>query len=150
MYSARTLLPLLALATLALAPLACGGSEDDGSSTAAESTDSSQAAPGDGTTTAGDGSGGSDPAAPPAAPPPAPPASPDGGGDGGGDAAAPGGGKALGETCAKDADCASNVCYVGGKGSYCSLACTPKNAKTVCAPPVFDGSCNKQGYCRKP
>ena len=56
----------------------------------------------------------------------------------------------LGETCAAPADCESNFCFVGGQGSYCSLQCTTANAATVCVPPVFDGTCNKQGYCRKP
>lgn len=77
-----------------------------------------------------------------------------------GDAAAPADGgstssggdagkKALAEACTDDPDCASNVCFKGNQGSYCSLQCTNQNAATVCVAP-FDGTCNKQGYCRKP
>lgn len=57
---------------------------------------------------------------------------------------------ALGETCAADGDCESDVCFKGGQKSYCSLKCTSANAATICAPPTFNGVCNNQGYCRKP
>jgi hypothetical protein len=60
-----------------------------------------------------------------------------------------GGKKALGETCTGGPDCASSVCWKGTQSSYCSLQCTAENAAAVCVTP-FDGTCNKQGYCRKP
>jgi hypothetical protein len=56
--------------------------------------------------------------------------------------------KALGETCAVDGDCASNACFVGGMGSYCSLKCTTENAATVCIAPLLP-ECNIKGYCKK-
>jgi hypothetical protein len=58
--------------------------------------------------------------------------------------------KNLGDECATESECASGVCFKGTKSSYCSLTCTPSNASSVCVPPVFDGVCNNQGYCRKP
>lgn len=66
------------------------------------------------------------------------------GGETSGDAAK----KGLGETCAVDGDCASNACFVGGMGSYCTLKCTPENAATVCLAPLLP-ECNTKGYCKK-
>ncbi len=57
--------------------------------------------------------------------------------------------KALTEPCNGDTECASNVCFKGNQGSYCSLVCTDQNEATVCVAP-FDGTCNNQGFCRKP
>ncbi|HEY8079053.1 MAG TPA: hypothetical protein VIF62_33200 [Labilithrix sp.] len=73
-----------------------------------------------------------------------------GGADAGHDSGTSGGKNDLGAACKADADCTSNVCFVGGSQSYCSLKCNAGNAATVCVPPTFDGSCNKQGYCKKP
>lgn len=57
---------------------------------------------------------------------------------------------ALGDPCKIPSDCASEQCFVGGQFSYCSLKCGTNTAATVCAPPIFNGVCNKQGFCRKP
>ena len=57
--------------------------------------------------------------------------------------------KGLTEGCASDAECASNVCYLGDTNAYCSLKCTSANAATVCVAP-FNGVCNNKGFCRKP
>jgi hypothetical protein len=57
---------------------------------------------------------------------------------------------ALGEACKIPSDCDSGQCFVGGQFSYCSLKCGTDTAMTVCAPPVFNGVCNKQGFCRRP
>jgi hypothetical protein len=53
---------------------------------------------------------------------------------------------AFGASCTSGADCESNVCFDGGKGGECSLACT---ADSQC-PPGEDGTqhCNPRGYCR--
>jgi hypothetical protein len=54
---------------------------------------------------------------------------------------------AFGATCASGSDCASDTCYLGGKGGFCSLACTSDSQ----CPPGADGSaphCNPHGYCR--
>lgn len=56
----------------------------------------------------------------------------------------------LGEACKLPSDCDSAQCFIGGQSSYCSLKCGTENAATVCQPPVFNGVCNKQGFCRRP
>ena len=58
--------------------------------------------------------------------------------------------KGLGEDCTSPDQCESNVCFAGGKASWCSLACTAANGAQLCTPPAFDGTCNNQGYCRRP
>ena len=58
--------------------------------------------------------------------------------------------KALAEDCTSDAECESNVCFLGTKTSWCALKCTAQNAASICTPPAFDGTCNNQGYCRRP
>lgn len=72
--------------------------------------------------------------------------------DAGADGAAtqPATNKGLGVACTDGTECESGLCFVGGQASYCSLRCTADNGQTVCMPPVFDGTCNKQGYCRRP
>jgi hypothetical protein len=70
--------------------------------------------------------------------------------DGGGTPKPTGTKGALGSACTQPTDCESGVCYVGGQASYCSLKCTQQNAAQVCAPPTFNGVCNKQGFCRLP
>lgn len=57
---------------------------------------------------------------------------------------------ALGESCNIPSDCDSAQCFIGGQSSYCSLKCGTDTATTICVPPVFNGMCNKQGFCRKP
>ena len=56
----------------------------------------------------------------------------------------------LGVACKIPTDCESGQCFVGGMSSYCSLKCGTDTAASVCVPPVFNGTCNKQGFCRKP
>ena len=65
-------------------------------------------------------------------------------------AAAPATNRGLGVVCSVGSECESGLCFVGGQASYCSLRCTSANATTICTPPVFDGLCNMQGYCRRP
>ncbi len=127
--------------------VACSGTDATTGSTKGSATKNEQ-----NDTDPGDDQGGTDTPPPgthsPAPPPPPPPAGDvDAGHDSGTPAAS---GKDLGETCAADKDCKSNVCFQGGNGSYCSLKCTTANAATVCVPPAFNGQCNKQGFCRKP
>jgi hypothetical protein len=55
-----------------------------------------------------------------------------------------------GADCTKNTDCQSNICFIGGKASYCSFVCTPADAMTACATPPFNGVCNMQGFCRRP
>lgn len=57
---------------------------------------------------------------------------------------------ADGATCAKDAECQSGHCFLGGMASYCSEACTAANAQAVCATAPFNGVCNNRGFCRRP
>ena len=77
--------------------------------------------------------------------------------DGGGAGSGSGGGSArdsghnpdpgaFGAACASGSDCESNVCFEGGKGGTCSLACTRDSD----CPPGADGTidCNPHGYCR--
>ena len=56
----------------------------------------------------------------------------------------------LGQGCKVPTDCESAQCFVGGQSSYCSLKCGTATATTICVPPVFNGVCNKQGFCRRP
>jgi hypothetical protein len=56
-------------------------------------------------------------------------------------------GNGFGASCAKDSDCASNVCFVGGMRSFCSYPCkTPQD----CPNPPTAGVCNNRGYCKAP
>jgi hypothetical protein len=57
----------------------------------------------------------------------------------------------IGADCTDAKQCASGNCFIGGKASWCTVPCTPDNAATVCVPvPPLDGTCNKQGLCRRP
>ncbi len=56
----------------------------------------------------------------------------------------------LGADCTDASQCASGICFLGGKSSWCSTACTPDNAAQVCNVQPLDGTCNKQGLCRRP
>lgn len=51
--------------------------------------------------------------------------------------------------CTSASQCQSQQCFIGGQQSFCTVACTPANQTTVCAAP-FSGTCNKQGYCKRP
>jgi hypothetical protein len=57
-----------------------------------------------------------------------------------------GAGGNFGDVCAKDADCKSKACFIGGQGNYCSILCTT-NAQ--CPVPPTSGVCNPKGYCKK-
>lgn len=68
--------------------------------------------------------------------------------------------KALGQTCAGNAECESNVCFVGGSGgggnasgNFCTLTCAPTNTENVATctahADVFSGKCNGRGFCQK-
>jgi hypothetical protein len=54
----------------------------------------------------------------------------------------------FGATCASDAQCASNVCFMGGMQSFCSFHCTQATAAHDCPVPPTSGICNNQGYCK--
>ena len=66
------------------------------------------------------------------------------GGDGDGD----GGLLPFGAVCTDKSQCASNVCFVGGNRSFCSLVCTAATQATDCPVPPTSGTCNMQGYCK--
>jgi hypothetical protein len=62
-----------------------------------------------------------------------------------------GGPKGPGANCTADGECQSGKCFIGGKASWCSYPCNASNVATVCVPvPPFDGTCNNQGFCRRP
>jgi hypothetical protein len=63
---------------------------------------------------------------------------------GGGD----GGGLPFGQPCAKNSDCASDLCFIGGNRTFCSLHCTAATQATDCPVPPTSGACNMQGYCK--
>ena len=56
--------------------------------------------------------------------------------------------KANAEACTANDQCESNVCFIGGNQSYCSVKCTSADAATTCVAP-FTGTCNKQGFCKR-
>ncbi|HEX8952579.1 MAG TPA: hypothetical protein VF997_13535 [Polyangia bacterium] len=59
-----------------------------------------------------------------------------------------GGLQPFGTVCTMNAQCASNVCFVGGNRSFCSLRCTAATQATDCPVPPTSGTCNMQGYCK--
>lgn len=59
-----------------------------------------------------------------------------------------GGLAAFGTVCNMNAQCTSNVCFVGGNRSFCSLHCTAATQATDCPVPPTSGLCNMQGYCK--
>jgi hypothetical protein len=73
-------------------------------------------------------------------PPPAPDDMVGGGGDGGL--------LAFGAVCTTNAQCASDVCFVGGNRAFCSMHCTAATQATDCPMPPTSGTCNMQGYCK--
>jgi hypothetical protein len=58
------------------------------------------------------------------------------------------GGAAFGAACTMNSDCASNVCFVGGMRSFCSMHCTMATVSTDCPMPPTTGVCNMMGYCK--
>jgi hypothetical protein len=56
----------------------------------------------------------------------------------------------LGTPCMTNAQCQSNICFVGGKQSFCTLHCTQATVATDCPVPPTSGMCNMQGYCKFP
>ncbi len=54
----------------------------------------------------------------------------------------------FGTVCTMNAQCASNVCFVGGNRSFCSMHCTAATQATDCPVPPTSGLCNMQGYCK--
>jgi hypothetical protein len=57
-------------------------------------------------------------------------------------------GKPFGAVCTANAQCASDVCFIGGMQSFCSFRCTPATAAKDCPVPPTSGVCNNQGYCK--
>lgn len=58
-------------------------------------------------------------------------------------------GRRLGDHgCKANEDCDSNLCAIGidESQSYCTLNCTPENAKTVCVSPL-SGACSRTFLC---
>lgn len=132
------------VALFAAAIVACSGSDPESTGGNKSAQDGTEPTPSASGSTAEDHTTPPPPSSPPATPPPSADA-------GTHDSGAATGGKAGdGATCKADGDCASGVCFAGGQGSYCTYHCTTANAATACKPPVFNGVCNKQGFCRKP
>ena len=120
----------LAIAAGALSIAACGGSTttDTGPATGSDAGTGSGDAMGEGSTgsdSGTDAASGTDSA-------------PDGGTN-----------RPFGDPCTADGNCASNVCFAGGMGSYCSLHCTIATQATDCPSPPTTGKCNGMGYCKK-
>ena len=74
-----------------------------------------------------------------------PPPTIDGGEDGGG---GDGGLLPFGSPCANNSECESNLCFIGGNRTFCSLHCTAATQATDCPVPPTSGTCNMQGYCK--
>jgi hypothetical protein len=54
----------------------------------------------------------------------------------------------FGAVCTDKSQCESDVCFVGGNRSFCSLHCTAATQATDCPVPPTSGTCNMQGYCK--
>lgn len=54
----------------------------------------------------------------------------------------------IGQPCTIDAQCQTNVCFVGGMRSFCTLHCTMATAAQDCPVPLTSGQCNMQGFCK--
>ena len=72
-----------------------------------------------------------------------PPPTSDDGGSGDGGLLLP-----FGAVCTDKSQCESDVCFVGGNRSFCSLHCTAATQATDCPVPPTSGTCNMQGYCK--
>ena len=57
--------------------------------------------------------------------------------------------KPFGDPCTANGNCASNVCFMGGMGSYCSMHCTSPTQATDCPSPPTSGMCNGMHFCKK-
>lgn len=55
---------------------------------------------------------------------------------------------AIGQPCTVDAQCQTNVCFVGGMRSFCTLRCTAATQAQDCPVPQTSGLCNMQGFCK--
>lgn len=130
----------VALASTASFLAACSG--DDGAPSSSTSSSSSSGGS-SGSTTSSSGTSGSTSSSGDAS------TETDGGSSGSSGSSGDAGKKALLAACGADAECASNVCYLGDTNAYCSLKCTADTAATVCVAP-FNGVCNNKGFCRKP
>src|SRR5262245_66139719 len=58
------------------------------------------------------------------------------------------GGLPFGSPCSANSECESNICFIGGNRTFCSLHCTMATAATDCPVPPTSGTCNMQGYCK--
>ena len=56
--------------------------------------------------------------------------------------------KPFGAPCTANAQCATDVCFIGGMQSFCSMHCTQATAAKDCPIPPTTGVCNNQGYCK--
>jgi len=56
--------------------------------------------------------------------------------------------KPFGAPCTANTQCASDVCFIGGMQSFCSLHCTQATAAKDCPVPPTTGVCNNQGFCK--
>jgi hypothetical protein len=56
--------------------------------------------------------------------------------------------KPFGQPCAANEECESNICFIGGNRTFCSIHCTMATAATDCPVPPTSGTCNMQGYCK--
>ncbi|HEY2748096.1 MAG TPA: hypothetical protein VGL86_25910 [Polyangia bacterium] len=54
----------------------------------------------------------------------------------------------FGSPCMTNAQCASNLCFVGGNQTFCSLPCTIATQTQDCPVPPTSGTCNMKGYCK--
>lgn len=54
----------------------------------------------------------------------------------------------FGAPCATNSQCASNLCFIGGNRTFCSIHCTAATAATDCPVPPTSGVCNTMGYCK--
>lgn len=56
----------------------------------------------------------------------------------------------IGQPCTVDAQCQTDVCFVGGMRSFCTLHCTMATQAQDCPVPITSGECNLQGFCKPP
>lgn len=54
----------------------------------------------------------------------------------------------FGSPCSANSQCESNLCFIGGNRTFCSLHCTMATAATDCPVPPTSGTCNMQGFCK--
>jgi hypothetical protein len=54
----------------------------------------------------------------------------------------------FGTPCTTNAQCMSNLCFVGGMQTFCSLPCTIATQTQDCPVPPTSGACNMKGYCK--